>query len=110
MSLRAGRGLAARIALASLVTAGVAVAVLALGVAVVGADAFAALMMAHGETAEAAQAMFDQSVRGVLIAPSCGLASIALAVVLARSRPAPRRGRRRGPSRGRRRLRGTGPA
>jgi len=83
---RTGRGLATRIALAALVTAGAAVAVLALGVAVVGADAFAALMVAHGETAEAAQAMFDQSVRGVLIAAvvlAIALA-IGLAVVVAR--------------------------
>jgi signal transduction histidine kinase len=86
VSIRQGRGLATRIALAALVTAGSAVAVLAFGVAVVGGDAFAALMMAHGETAEAAQAMFDQSVRGVLIVAvvlAIGLA-IGLAVVVAR--------------------------
>ena len=59
---------------------------LALGVAILGADAFATLMMAHGETAEAAQAMFDQSVRGVLVA-AVVLAialSIGLAVLIAR--------------------------
>ncbi|MFI5292686.1 MAG: sensor histidine kinase, partial [Candidatus Limnocylindrales bacterium] len=85
-SSRSGRGLAARIALAALITAGAAVAVLALGVAILGADAFATLMMAHGETAEAAQAMFDQSVRGVLVA-AVFLAialSIGLAVLIAR--------------------------
>jgi len=83
---RSGRGLAARIALAALITAGAAVAVLALGVAILGADAFATLMMAHGETAEAAQVMFDQSVRGVLVA-AVVLAialSIGLAVLIAR--------------------------
>ncbi|HEY8169090.1 MAG TPA: ATP-binding protein [Candidatus Limnocylindrales bacterium] len=77
MSDRPGRGLATRIAAAALLTAGAAVAVLALGVAIVGGDTFAALMMAHGETAEVAQAMFDQSLRGVLIV------SVALAVALA---------------------------
>ena len=83
---RSGRGLAARIALAALIPAGVAVAVLAVGVAVVGADAFAALMMAHGETADAAQDMFDQSVRGVLIAAAvlAVVLAVALAVVIAR--------------------------
>jgi two-component system sensor histidine kinase BaeS len=80
-SSRSGRGLAARIALAALITAGAAVAVLALGVAILGADAFATLMMAHGETAEAAQAMFDQSVRGVLVAAV--IVAIALSVGLA---------------------------
>ncbi len=86
MKSRSSRGLAARIALAAMITAGAAVAVLALGVAVVGGDAFAALMMAHGETAEAAQAMFDQSIRGVLVA-TVALAialSIGLAVLIAR--------------------------
>jgi len=83
---RSARGLAARIVIATLAPAGLAVAVLAMGVAVVGADAFEALMMAHGETAEAARAMFDQSVRGVLIA-AVVLAialSIGLAVLIAR--------------------------
>jgi two-component system, OmpR family, sensor histidine kinase BaeS len=86
MRSRSSRGLAARIALAAMITAGAALAVLALGVAVVGANAFAALMMAHGETAEAAQAMFDQSIRGVLVA-TVALAialSIGLAVLIAR--------------------------
>jgi two-component system sensor histidine kinase BaeS len=86
MTRRSGRGLATRIALAALITAGAAIVVLAFGVAVVGADAFAALMMAHGETAEAARAMFDQSVRGVLVA-AVALAiafAIGLAVVVAR--------------------------
>ena len=86
MSRRSSRGLAVRIALAALVTAGAAVTVLTIGVAVMGADAFAALMMAHGETAEAAQAMFDQSVRGVLVVAVVLAVALAigLAVVIAR--------------------------
>jgi signal transduction histidine kinase len=83
---RSTRGLAARIALAALAPAGLAVVVLAAGVAVVGADAFEALMMAHGETAEAAQTMFDGSVRGVLIAAVviAAVLAVVLAMVLAR--------------------------
>ncbi len=86
MKRRSARGLAARIVIATLAPAGLAVAVLAMGVAVVGADAFEALMMAHGETAEAAQAMFDQSVRGVLIAAVviAAVLAVVLAMVLAR--------------------------
>ena len=49
MNRRTGRGLAARFVLAALLPAGLAVAVLAGGVAIVGGDAFRALMLSAGE-------------------------------------------------------------
>jgi len=83
---RSGRGLAARIVLAALLPAGLAVGVLAVGVAIVGGDAFRALMVSHGETADAAQRMFDQSVRGVLAAAVviAALLAVIVAAILAR--------------------------
>ena len=86
MNRRSGRGLAARIVLAALLPAGLAVGVLAVGVAIVGGDAFRALMVSHGETADAAQRMFDQSVRGVLAAAVviAALLAVIVAAILAR--------------------------
>jgi signal transduction histidine kinase len=83
---RSGRGLAARIVLAALLPAGLAVAVLAAGVAIVGGDAFRALMLSAGESADAAQRMFDQSVRGVLLAAVviAALLAVVVAAMLAR--------------------------
>lgn len=80
------RGLAARIALAALASAALGVAILAIGIAVVGADTFTRLMVEHGEAAEAARAMYDQSVTSVVVVAvgMAILASIGLAVVLAR--------------------------
>ena len=81
-----GRGIAVRIALAALASAGVGLAILAIGVAVVGADVFTALMVEAGDDATHARAMYDRSVTVVLIAAVAvaALASIVLAVVLAR--------------------------
>jgi two-component system, OmpR family, sensor histidine kinase BaeS len=80
------RGLAARIALAAIVSAAVGLAILAIGVAVVGAEAFTALMMEAGDSAEHAQQMYDDSVTTVVITASvvAVIASIGLALVLAR--------------------------
>ena len=55
-------GIAARIALAALVVAGIAVLVVAVGVLRVGGEAFADLMMAAGDSADHAREMFDSSV------------------------------------------------
>ena len=52
-----GRGIAGRIALAALASAGVGLAILAIGVTVVGADIFRGLMVEAGDSAEHAQAM-----------------------------------------------------
>jgi signal transduction histidine kinase len=81
-----GRGIAARIALAAVVAAAVGLAVLALGVTVIGGQSFADLMVVAGDTADHAHEMFDDSVtRVVLVAAVVALAvSVALAVVLGR--------------------------
>ena len=81
-----GRGIATRIALAALVSAGVGLAILAVGVTVVGADVFRSLMADAGVSADHAQSMYDQSVTQVVIAAVvvAAIASIALAVFLAR--------------------------
>lgn len=81
-----GRGIAARIALAALVSAAAGLAILAVGVTVVGADSFKALMAEAGISADHAQRMYDQSVSTVVVAAVivAALASIGLAVLMAR--------------------------
>ena len=80
------RGIAGRIALAAIASAAVGLVILAVGVAVVGADVFTALMMEAGDSAEHARDMYDDSVTTVVIAASlvAVLASVGLAIVLAR--------------------------
>jgi len=80
------RGIAARIALAAIASAAVGLVILAVGVSVVGADVFTALMMEAGDSAEHAREMYDGSVTTVVIAASlvAVLASVGLAVILAR--------------------------
>ena len=86
-----GRGIALRIALAAFVSAAVGIAILAIGVAVVGADIFKALMMEAGDLAEHAQAMYDESVTTVILAAVVValVASVILAVVLGRMLASP---------------------
>ncbi len=81
-----GRGIAVRIALAALASAAVGLVILAVGVAVVGADVFTDLMMEAGDSAEHAQQMYDESVTTVLVAAVvvAALASVVLAVLLSR--------------------------
>ncbi len=81
-----GRGIAARIALAAIASAAVGLVILAVGVAVVGADIFTALMVEAGDSADHAREMYDSSVTTVVIAAAvvAVLASIGLAIVLAR--------------------------
>ncbi|HET7677966.1 MAG TPA: ATP-binding protein [Candidatus Limnocylindrales bacterium] len=85
------RGIAGRILLAGLAAAGLAIAIVAVGVWIVGGEVFKQLMMATGESADAAQRVFDRSVTVVLLAATALAiaASVALAVLLARrlSRP-----------------------
>lgn len=80
------RGIAGRIALAAIASAAVGLVILAVGVAIVGADVFTALMMEAGDSAEHAREMYDDSVMTVVIAASvlAVLASVGLALVLAR--------------------------
>ena len=81
-----GRGIAARIALAALVSAAAGLAILAIGVTVVGAESFKSLMEEAGVSADHAQRMYDQSVSTVVVAAVivAALASIGLAVLMAR--------------------------
>jgi two-component system sensor histidine kinase BaeS len=81
-----GRGIAARIWLAALISTAVGVAILLVGVLVVGANAFQQLMVEAGVSAEHARAMYDESVtRVVLVAVVvAAVASIALSIILAR--------------------------
>jgi signal transduction histidine kinase len=79
-------GIAARIALAALVGAGIAVAVVAVGVLRVGAESFEALMTAAGDSAEHAREMFDHSVTVVfsVALAVAALVALVLAAVFAR--------------------------
>jgi two-component system sensor histidine kinase BaeS len=81
-----GRGIAGRIALAALASAGLGIAILVGGVLVVGGDAFASLMMAAGESADHARQMYDASVVRVMLGAVivAAVASVALAILLAR--------------------------
>jgi len=80
------RGIATRFALAALASAALGLLILALGVTVVGAQVFTDLMIKAGSSAEHARAMYDQSVTTVVIAAVvvAGLASVGLALVMAR--------------------------
>ena len=74
-------GIAGRIAIAAVAVVGVALLIVAVGVMRVGSDAFAALMVAAGESAEAAHAMFDSSIVVVFVV------AFAVASVVALGRP-----------------------
>ena len=80
------RGIATRIALAALASAGIGLLILVVGVLVVGGRVFTDLMMQAGDSAEHARAMYDESVTTVVIAAVvvAALASVGLAVVMAR--------------------------
>ena len=78
------RGIGLRIALATAAVAALAVTVLAVGVLIVGGETFSALMKEHGESTDAARAMFDQSVTNVVVVALvvAVLAAAGLAVIL----------------------------
>jgi signal transduction histidine kinase len=80
------RGIATRIALAALASAAIGLAILALGVTVVGGRVFTDLMTRAGDSAEHARAMYDDSVTTVVVAAVAiaALASVLLAVVMGR--------------------------
>ena len=80
------RSVAARVALAAVLVSTLAVAVVAMGVLIVGGGTFDRLMVEHGATAADSQAMFNESITRVLLAAS-GLAvvgSLALAIAFGR--------------------------
>ena len=81
-----GRGIAARIWLAALISTAVGLAILLVGVLVVGANAFQQLMAEAGVSAEHARQMYDASVTNVVLVAVvvAVVASVALSVVLAR--------------------------
>jgi signal transduction histidine kinase len=81
-----GHGIALRIALAAFVSAAVGIVILAIGVGVVGAEVFRALMVEAGDSADHAQAMYDKSVTTVVIAAVVValIASVILAISLGR--------------------------
>jgi signal transduction histidine kinase len=80
------RGIAARIALAALASAAIGLAILALGVTVVGGQVFTDLMLKAGDSAEHARAMYDQSVTTVVVVAVliAILASVGLAMAMGR--------------------------
>jgi len=81
-----GRGIATRIALAALASAALGLGILAVGITVVGAEIFRALMVEAGDSADHAQAMYDESVTTVVLAAVvvAAIASVVLAIILAR--------------------------
>ena len=81
-----GHGIALRIALAAFLSATVGIVILAIGVTVVGAEIFRALMVEAGDSADHAQAMYDESVTTVVFAAVAVAlaASVILALVLGR--------------------------
>ena len=79
-------GLAGRIAVAALAVAAIALAVVAAGVLRVGADAFAALMVAAGDSAAHAHEMFDASVAVVLAAALVVAAVVSIGIALGLAR------------------------
>jgi signal transduction histidine kinase len=81
-----GRGIATRIALAALVAAGAGLLILAIGVTVVGAGIFRAVMVEAGASADQAQKMYDESVTTVVLAAVlvAAVVSIVLAIAMAR--------------------------
>ena len=83
---RPADGISTRFLAAALAVAGLVLAIVAVGVLRVGAAAFEALMMAAGESAEHAHAMFDESVTGVFFvaAAVAVVTALGLAMLLAR--------------------------
>ncbi|MEO6350992.1 MAG: ATP-binding protein [Candidatus Limnocylindrales bacterium] len=81
-----GSGIAARIFLAALATAAIGLAILALGVLVVGARTFERLFIESGDTAEHARGMYDASVTSVVLVAVVValLTSIVMSLILAR--------------------------
>jgi signal transduction histidine kinase len=79
-------GISGRFLVAALAVAGITLVIVAIGVLRVGSDAFEALMMAAGDSADHAHEMFDSSVTIVfaLAAAVAAVVALALAMVLAR--------------------------
>src|SRR5438874_5090783 len=87
------RGLAGQIALGAIAVALVVALVLAIGTLAFSSASFAQLMVDHGETLAAAQAMFEESVTRFFVAALgvAALAGVALAIFVARRVASPLR-------------------
>jgi two-component system, OmpR family, sensor histidine kinase BaeS len=81
MSLFDGAGIGARIAMVALAVAWLALAIVTVGVMIVGGQLFMDLMKAHGESTESSREMFESTVLVVL--GVAVLVSVALSVLLA---------------------------
>jgi two-component system sensor histidine kinase BaeS len=79
VTLRPG-GIAIRIAFAALVVAGLAIAILAAGVMVVGGQSFADLMAEHGTDTASSRDMFNDSVGWVVVVTAVVAVVVAVAV------------------------------
>jgi two-component system sensor histidine kinase BaeS len=77
-------GIAVRIALAALVVAGIAIAILAAGVMIVGSRSFADLMAEHGTDTASSQAMFEDAIGWVVLGTVAigAMVAIVVAVIL----------------------------
>jgi signal transduction histidine kinase len=86
-----GRGIATRIAVAALASAAVGLAILAVGVNVIGMQTFTDMMVDSGDTPEHAREMYDSAITSVVVAAVvvASAASLVLAVVLARMLASP---------------------
>ena len=84
-------GIGARIAVAAALAAFVGIAILGVGILVVGGAAFESLMLEHGETTDAARSMFDASVGLVVLVAAilAGLSAIGVAMAVGRRLGAP---------------------
>jgi len=80
------RGFGGRILAASLVVVAVALGIVAVGVLRVGGDIFESLMMAAGDSADHARAMFDESVTAVLLVAAAVAAVVAMLLAIAFAR------------------------
>ena len=76
--IRRRSGIAWQIALAALLVAGISIAILVVGVLIIGAQSFANLMAEHGESTEASREMFVDSVGWVVV----GTIIVAVAVAV----------------------------
>jgi signal transduction histidine kinase len=81
-----GDRISTRFLVAALAVTALALAIVALGVLRVGAEAFEALMMAAGESADHAHEMFDASVSGVVLVAGAVAAVMALVVAMVLAR------------------------
>ena len=78
--IRRRSGIAWQIALAALLVAGISIAILVVGVLIVGAQSFANLMAEHGESTEASREMFVDSVGWVVVGTIIVAVAVAVAV------------------------------